>query len=79
MTITHDQGVQLIINYLYSCDHNMLFLVSKLTDLVIITSLENNVQDGLIELVGYKKVGRGMPFEYVYNLFVTNIWKGDEC
>ena len=57
----------------------MLFLVSKLTDLVIITSLENNVQDGLIELVGYKKVGRGMPFEYVYNLFVIKKWKGDEC
>ena len=57
----------------------MSFLVSRLTDLVIITSLENNVQDGLIELVGYKKVGRGMPFEYVYNLFVTNIGKGDEC
>ena len=57
----------------------MSFLVSKLTDLVIITSLENNVQDGLIELVGYKKVGRGMPFKYVYNLFVIKIWKGDEC
>ena len=57
----------------------MLFLVSKLTDLVIITSLENNVQDGLIELVGYKKVGRGMPFEYVYNLFVIKKWKVDEC
>ena len=56
----------------------MLFLVSKLTDLVIITSLENNVQDGLIELVGYKKVGRGMPLKYVYNLFVIKIWKGDE-
>ena len=57
----------------------MLFLVSKLTDLVIITSLENNVQDGLIELVGYKKIGRWMPFEYVYNLFVIKIWKRDEC
>ena len=57
----------------------MSFLVSRLTDLVIITSLENNVQDGLIELVGYKKVGRGMPFEYVYNLFVIKKWKGDEC
>ena len=68
-----------MIKYSYNYDHNMLFLVSKLTDLVIITSLENNMQDGLIELVGYKKVGRGMPFEYVYNLFVTNIGKGDEC
>ena len=57
----------------------MLFLVSKLTDLVIITSLENNVQDGLIELVRYKKVGRGMPFKYVYNLFVIKIWRRDEC
>ena len=56
----------------------MLFLVSKLTDLVIITSLENNVQDGLIELVGYKKIGRWMPFKYVYNLFVIKIWKTDE-
>ena len=79
MSITHDQGVQLIINYLYNYDHNMLFLVSKLTDLVIITSLENNMQYGLIELVGYKKVGRGMPFKYVYNLFVIKLWKGDEC
>ena len=79
MTITHDQGVQLIINYLYNYDHNMLLLVSRLTDLVIITSLENNMQDGLIELVGYKKVGRGMPFKYVYNLFVVKIWKTNEC
>ena len=78
MTITHDQGVQLIINYLYNYDHNMLLLVSRLTDLVIITSLENDVQDGLIKLVGYKKIGRGMPLKYVYNLFVIKIWKGDE-
>ena len=56
----------------------MWLLVSKLTDLVIITSLENNMQYGLIELVGYKKVGRGMPFKYVYNLFFIKIWKGDE-